>query len=967
MTAASDVTSPRFHGRIAQTLFWVLLFVSLVPLLSMAGIAYLRARSLLHDQIFSQLAAVVQAQGQRLESEAATGQLLLTNALYEKDVASRIEKTLAEKDRNNPNFITDRNFIFDSLQSVNQPSPYFNQFLIVRPDGIIQIATHREWEGQSLPTGLQTIWQAGKAITIAANDLQPLYEPESLNLVTIIPYRNRDGATTATLIGIGESAILQDMVKNAAFYASNQYFVSSQGQFYALNPYADIMNKLALMAPSDQQKGILLTGLQTGERQGVTELLSFKNLPVIAAYTWLPALQIGWTVEVTQESVFSQINSLLIFAVILFIVFAVLIGLLLWQVTQRFTRPLVVLSKTVRNFANGMWEQRAPVNRSDEIGLLAYSFNKMADELSRLYHSLETKVEERSTQVRAATEIAQIAISATNLDTLLLKSLELIMRRFRFAYVAMYLVDERGAALVLHQSKGINQVARESPGATTLLDARTLESWVATNNKIRKDQLSRAELLVDTNDSPSAKERVEVGLPIAVGDEVLGVIKIQNQVGMPVTEEILEELQSLTNQVAPTIRSFYLYEAAQIDLRQTSLLYEASHNIAGCNTTTEILEAAQAALQEIPYASALFMGSGDQLSLRFSFIPYTGQTASLPESIQLSQQIQQRLSSRTSPLILEERSQTTDWPTAMAQISAQMSCDIVAFLPMTNGEQLTGLLVLGSRQDDTGKKGAFSAANLQAYTYLVEMVSTALQKVLALESMQKRLRELQTLDTVSQAVSAATDLNRLFHILHQQLDQVMGAVEFYVALFDAKTQTIHVPYNTEAGEIVSVPPFALGEGLTSTLIRSGQPLLLAKESEIKMKAAKSREIGAAARSWLGVPLLLGGQPVGALVVQDSQKEMRFNQEDQRLLTTLAGQVAVSIRNASLLENTRRQAERERQLFEITSKIRRSTDIQSVLKTTVRELSSALGAKRAHIAVTPPMVEINAGDGEEDHP
>lgn len=110
--------------------------------------------------------------------------------------------------------------------------------------------------------------------------------------------------------------------------------------------------------------------------------------------------------------------------------------------------------------------------------------------------------------------------------------------------------------------------------------------------------------------------------------------------------------------------------------------------------------------------------------------------------------------------------------------------------------------------------------------------------------------------------------------------------------------------------------------------------------------------------------MLSGQAVGALVVQDSHKEMRFNLDDQRLLSTLAGQVAVSIRNASLLENTRRQAERERQLFEITSKIRRSTDIQTVLKTTVRELSTALGARRAHIAVAPPAVEANEDAGEE---
>jgi transcriptional regulator with GAF, ATPase, and Fis domain len=965
MTAASNVTSPRFHGRIAQTLFWVLLFVSLVPLLIMAGIAYLRARSLLHDQIFSQLAAVVQAQGQRLESEAATGQLLLSNALYEKDVASTVEKILLEEDRNHPSFISERNFIFDSLQTVNQPSPYYNQFLVVRPDGIIQIATHREWEGQKLPSSLQNFWQTGKAITIAANELQPFYEPESLNLVTMIPYRDRDGTTKATLIGFAESAIIQEMVKNAAFYASNQYFVSGQGQFYALNPYADIMNKLALMSPSEQQKGILLTGLQTGERQGVTELLSFKNVPVIAAYTWLPTLQVGWTVEVTQESVFSQINSLLIFAVILFFVFALLIGLLLWQVTQRFTRPLVSLSKTVRNFANGMWEQRAPVNRSDEIGLLASSFNKMADELTDLYHSLESKVEERTSQVRASTEIAQIAISAANLDALLVKALELIMGRFDFAYAAVYLVDERGATLVLHQSSGNNQVAHESFGATTPLDARSLESWVVANNKIRKDQLSRAELLADASSPTIPRERVEVGLPISVGDEVLGVIKIQNRVGEPVTEEILAELQSLTNQVAPTIRSFYLYEAAKIDLRQTSLLYEASHKIAGCATTGEILQAAQEVLKEIPYASALFLVNDDQMSLRFSFVPYTGQPASLPEKIQVPQQVLQRLVSRKSPLLFREQSQPADWPAAITQAPAQMSCDIVAFLPMTGADRLTGLLLLGSRQDDTSAKGAFSVANLQPYTYLVEMVSTALQKVLALESMQKRLRELQTLDAVSQAVSAATDLNRLFHVLHQQLDQVMGAVEFYVALFDTKTQTIHIPYRIEAGETMPMPSFPLGEGLTSALIRSGQPLLLAKASDIKSKAGGSREIGAAARSWLGVPLMLSGQPVGALVVQDSQKEMRFNQDDQRLLTTLAGQVAVSIRNASLLENTRRQAERERQLFEITSKIRRSTDVQTVLKTTVRELSTALGARRAHIAVAPPAAEINDDHAGEE--
>jgi hypothetical protein len=55
-----------------------------------------------------------------------------------------------------------------------------------------------------------------------------------------------------------------------------------------------------------------------------------------------------------------------------------------------------------------------------------------------------------------------------------------------------------------------------------------------------------------------------------------------------------------------------------------------------------------------------------------------------------------------------------------------------------------------------------------------------------------------------------------------------------------------------------------------------------------------------------------------------------------------------VRNAHLLESTYRQAERERLLYEITNKIRFSPDIPHILETTTRELSHALGARRATI-------------------
>jgi GAF domain-containing protein len=103
--------------------------------------------------------------------------------------------------------------------------------------------------------------------------------------------------------------------------------------------------------------------------------------------------------------------------------------------------------------------------------------------------------------------------------------------------------------------------------------------------------------------------------------------------------------------------------------------------------------------------------------------------------------------------------------------------------------------------------------------------------------------------------------------------------------------------------------------------------------------------------------MVAGEAIGAIIAQDLDQEGRFDEDDKRLLMTLGSQVAVAIRNARLLESTYRQAARERLLYDITNKIRLSPNLAAILQTTARELSTALGARRANIQVgispTPP--------------
>jgi len=120
-------------------------------------------------------------------------------------------------------------------------------------------------------------------------------------------------------------------------------------------------------------------------------------------------------------------------------------------------------------------------------------------------------------------------------------------------------------------------------------------------------------------------------------------------------------------------------------------------------------------------------------------------------------------------------------------------------------------------------------------------------------------------------------------------------------------------------------------------------------------------VGQLAKSWLGVPLIIGDEILGVLTVQDIEREYAFDEEDSRLLTTLASQVAVAIRNARLIGSIRKQADQQRLLFELTEKIRRSVDMDTILATTASELGKVLGARRAQI-------DIRIGESRHDiHP
>lgn len=101
------------------------------------------------------------------------------------------------------------------------------------------------------------------------------------------------------------------------------------------------------------------------------------------------------------------------------------------------------------------------------------------------------------------------------------------------------------------------------------------------------------------------------------------------------------------------------------------------------------------------------------------------------------------------------------------------------------------------------------------------------------------------------------------------------------------------------------------------------------------------------RSQLAVPMIARGQLLGVLDFQ-SHKVDCFSDEDAKIKTTLASQIAVALQNANQFEHSRRQAERERLVNTISQKIQNTVTINGALQVAVKELGQSFRARSTRV-------------------
>lgn len=274
------------------------------------------------------------------------------------------------------------------------------------------------------------------------------------------------------------------------------------------------------------------------------------------------------------------------------------------------------------------------------------------------------------------------------------------------------------------------------------------------------------------------------------------------------------------------------------------------------------------------------------------------------------------------------------------------------------GEIIGKLDILPKQMED------WSDEDFEILQGIAEEVAGQLEQLRLVEEIQRRATQLETAAEIARVATGLLDLDPLLKRAVDLLQQRFGFYHVAIYLVEPGSNSAFIrEASGEIGEALKQTRrrFEVGSRTVIGFATGSGEFYVAHDTETDPYFKESNLLPDS-QSELAVPLKIGDRVIGALDVHDEGR-YAFSEDDITILETLADQIAVAVENARLFQEALLRAEREQSVVQITSKIRASQGIDSILRTAVEEMRLAVGARRATIRLAPVPAEIRSNGGE----
>ncbi len=468
------------------------------------------------------------------------------------------------------------------------------------------------------------------------------------------------------------------------------------------------------------------------------------------------------------------------------------------------------------------------------------------------------------------------------------------------------------------------------------------------------------------------------GAPMMVGRQVMGVISVQNYEPGQYDLDNIRPLLSVANQAAIAIQNAKLFDERERKIAELATINQMAKEIGSSLQIDELLQLIYNQVTQVMSTRNFLITLYDERrqEIQYRFMREHGRSVTRPTRKLGPGFISQIVDSR-QPLLINYDS---------GRYAAERGWEHVGEpsrswlgVPMVSGDQVLGVIAVQSYETE----GAYDTDDLSLLSTIGSQAAVAIEKATLFEETQNRVLQLDTLNEIGRILGAVLDEETVFQKIFEHTTRSFDDLSsFYIGLYQRDQGIITFPFAVEDEQRIEMAASPLGEGLTSYVIANRRALLIddlelmAREYEGYRAKPDGKTTGE--RSWMGVPLFLGGEVIGLISMQ-SRKPNAYRQDDLQFLSTLANQAAVAIKNAKLFEEIREfnatlnrtvaertealgranqelRTEKERisQLYDITHQLTTSLDLEDILNRGLHLVANAIGVERGSIMTIDPI-------------